>query len=97
MERGFRLLKRILRLLGLVLLLVIVGIAVVSALTNWQGLCTWNAGETFPCSRFQFALRELFWLAFLFIPYFFIAGILHLFMSLAQFIKMLCQRRRDRK
>ena len=97
MERGFRVLKRILLLLGLVLLLVIAGIAVVSAVTNWRGLCTWNAGETFPCSRFQFGLRELFWLAFLFIPYFFITGTLYLLMSLAQFVKMLFQRHRGSK
>jgi len=97
MERAFRIIKRITLLIGLLLLLAVAVIGVVSALTNWQGVCDDVSGGQIACTRLQFALREMFWGAFLFIPYFFIATLAYLGMSLAQFIASLVQKRRQRE
>jgi hypothetical protein len=79
-----------------VLLLVVVAIGAFSALFNWQGVCDQADGTQVPCSRLDFALGEMFWATFLFIPFFFIATLVYLGMSLAQFIAAKPWKRRDR-
>ena len=96
MDRASRILKRIFLITGLLLLLAILVIGVVSAALNWQGVCDEATGGQVPCSRVQFALREMFWAAFLFIPYFFVAALVLLGMSLTQFIASLVRKRRPR-
>ena len=95
MERTFRLVKRLFLFLFLLLLVAVLVTGIVSAFSNYQGLCDEAAGGQVSCTRAQFALRETFWAAFLFTPFFFIAAIVYLGMSFAQFIASLVNRRRQ--
>ena len=95
MERAFRITKRIILIIGLLLLLAVLLIGIISALINWHGVCEPASGVQVPCSRVQFMLREMFWGVFLFIPYLLIATFAYLGMSLAQFIASLVQKRRQ--
>ncbi len=97
MKRIFRILTRLLVVIGLLLLLAVVLIGAISTATNWQGVCEGEEGTMEPCSRFQFALGEMFWGLFLFIPYFFLAALILLGMSLYQLIHSLVQRSRKAK
>jgi hypothetical protein len=92
MKKVFRLLTRILVIIGLLLVLAVLLIGIISTAINWQGVCDLAEGATEPCSWFQFALGEMFWSLFLFIPYFFLAALSLLGMSLYQFFRSLVQR-----
>lgn len=92
MNRVFRLLMRILVIIGLLLLAAVVLIGIISAAMNWQGTCDVAGGGQAACSWFRFALGEMFWGLFLFIPYFFLAALILLGMSLFQFIRSLVKR-----
>ena len=92
MNRVFRLLIRILVIIGLLLLVVVVLIGIISTAMNWQGTCDVAEGGQVACSWFRFAFGEMFWGLFLFIPYFFLAALLLLGMSLFQFVRSLVQR-----
>lgn len=97
MERAFRVVKRIFLILTVLLLIVVAAIGLFSALFNWQGVCDQADGTQAPCSRLGFAINEMFWATFLFIPFFFIATLVYLGMSLAQFIAMLVVKRRAKR
>jgi hypothetical protein len=97
MNRVFRLLTRILVIIGLLLLLVVLLIGIISAAFNWQGVCEVTEGAPVPCTWLRFALGEMFWALFVFIPYFFLAALILLGMSLYQFIRSLVQRLRKAK
>ena len=92
MNRVFRILTRVLVIIGLLLLLAVLVIGVLSTVINWRGVCELAEGAVEPCSWFQFALAEMFWTLFLFIPYFFLAAIILFGMSLYQFIHSIVQR-----
>ena len=94
MNRVFRILVRILFILGLVLFLAVVIIGIVSAAINWQGVCDVAQGSQVPCSWFRFALGEMFWGLFLFIPYFFLVATILLGMTLYQFATSMVRKRR---
>jgi hypothetical protein len=97
MERLIRIIKRLFLILGALLLLVVLAVGIFSAFSNWQGVCEPTSGVQVPCSRVEFMLREMFWGIFLFIPYLFLATLVYLGMSLAQFITSLAQKRRQRE
>lgn len=94
MPRAFRVIKLTFLLTGILLLLAVPAAGLVSAALHWQGFCENAPGAVSPCSWGQYALREMFWGIFFFIPYFFLAALAWLGMSLAQFIHAAAQNRR---
>jgi len=93
MKKTFQWINRILLGLGLLLVLVVVIGGLISAALNWQGTCEDASGVQMTCSWGRFALQEMFWGAFLLIPYFFLATLVYLVMTLVQFIASLRKRR----
>jgi hypothetical protein len=98
MERTFRRIKRLLLIIGLVLLLVVPVSGVVSAALHWQGFCTPGPGVVLiECSWMEYAFQEMFWALFIFIPYLFVVVVVLLGMTLIQFIAALRGRRERRR
>ena len=93
----FRKINRILLFLGLLLLVAVLLIGIISAAVNWQGICESGTAGPEPCSWIQFALREMFWGIFLFIPYFFIAALINLVIALSHFVASLVTKIRSRR
>lgn len=94
MNRLFRIIKLFFLVVGLLLLLAIPVSGLVSATLNWEGICT-NLDVQAPCTWWEYAGNEMFWAIFIFIPFLFIAALVFLGMSLAQFIVSLVQKRRQ--
>ncbi len=97
MSRAFRIIKLVFLVLGLLLLLAVPVTGLISAAVHWDGLCEGQAGEPSPCSWWEFAVKEMFWVMFIFIPYFFAAAVAWTGMSLAQFIQSLVRKYRTSK
>jgi len=96
MSRAFRIIKLVFLVLGLLMLLAVPVTGLISAAAHWEGVCERQAGEPSPCSWWEFAVKEMFWVMFIFIPYFFAAGVAWTGMSLAQFIQSLVRKYRSR-
>ena len=94
MNRAFRIIKLVFLAAGLLLLLAIPVTGLISTAVNWQGFCYGFSDAQAPCSWWEFARDEIFWSIFIFIPYFFIAALLWMGMSLAQFTRALVDKRR---
>jgi len=92
MTKFSRKINRFLLVLGAILLAFIIIQGFVSATLHWQGVCLVESGRQEPCSWIQFALREISWGIFLFIPYFFLAALLYLAMALTQLASSLAMK-----
>ncbi|MCS7011419.1 MAG: hypothetical protein N2049_01825 [Anaerolineales bacterium] len=88
MPRLFRSVKRFFWLAALVLLVTIPITGVLSAALHWRGVCSDLHGGNVPCSWGRFAIGEMFWASFLFIPFLFVAVLVHLGMALMEFLVM---------
>jgi phosphotransferase system glucose/maltose/N-acetylglucosamine-specific IIC component len=96
MSRAFRIIKLVFLVLGLLLLLAIPVTGLISAAVHYEGVCERQAGEPSPCSWWQYAVNEMFWVMFIFIPYFFAAAVAWTGMSLVQFIQTMVRKYRSR-
>ncbi len=94
MNRLFRIIKLIFLVVGLLLLLAIPVSGLISTAMNWEGVCT-NLDVQTPCTWWEYAGNEMSWAIFIFIPFLFIAALVFLGMSLAQFIVSIVQKRRQ--
>ena len=97
MERAFRVVKRTFLIAGLLLLLAVPVSAAVSTAVHYQGTCSDTSGTGWACSRWEYAAAEMFWALFIFIPFLFLATLVYLGMSLAQFIAAKPWKRRSRR
>ena len=93
MERVFRLLKRITLIAGLLLLLAVPASGLISTARNYAGVCYGFTDGQAPCPWWQYAVNEMFWASFIFIPFLALATLLWLGMSAAQFIASLIQKK----
>jgi predicted membrane protein len=97
MNRAFRIIRLVFLVIAILLCLAIPASALISTLISWHGLCSgFTDGQT-VCSWWEFARNELFWASFLFIPFLFLASLVWLGMSLAQFIQLQVDRRRRKR
>jgi hypothetical protein len=96
MNRAFRIIKFIFLVIGLLLLLSIPVSGLVSTAVNWKGVCYGFTDGQWECPWWEYAGDEMFWAMFIFIPFLFIATLVFLGMSLAQFIVSLAQKRRQK-
>ena len=96
MNRAFRIIKFIFLVIGLLLLLSIPVSGLVSTAVNWKGVCFGFTDGQWECPWLEYAGDEMFWAMFIFIPFLFIATLVFLGMSLAQFIVSLAQKRRQK-
>jgi hypothetical protein len=96
MNRAFRIIKFIFLVIGLLLLLSIPVSGLVSTAVNWKGVCFGFTDGQWECPWWEYAGDEMFWAMFIFIPFLFIATLVFLGMSLAQFIVSLAQKRRQK-
>jgi hypothetical protein len=94
MQRAFRIVKRVFLIITLLLVLAVPVVGMISAAANWRGVCFGFTDGESPCSWWEFARNEMFWATFIFIPFFFLAAIVYIGMSLAEFIASLIHRRR---
>jgi hypothetical protein len=96
MNLAFRIIKFIFLVIGLLLLLSIPVSGLVSTAVNWKGVCYGFTDGQWECPWWEYAGDEMFWAMFIFIPFLFIATLVFLGMSLAQFIVSLAQKRRQK-
>ena len=96
MNRAFRILKLIFLITGLLLLIAIPVSGLISTAVNWHGSCEKGAQEPGPCSWGEYALQEMFWSIFIFIPFLFLATLLLLGLSIIQFITSLVKKHRQK-
>lgn len=95
MQRAFCIVKRVFLVLTLLLLLAVPVVGLVSAAFNWEGVCYGFTDGESPCSWWEFARNEMFWAMFIFVPFLFLASLVYIGMSLAEFIAGLVRRRRS--
>lgn len=96
MSRVFRVIKLVFLGLGLLLLLTIPVTGLISAASHWEGVCEMEAGQEEPCSWWEYAVNEMFWMLFIFIPYFFAAALAWAGMAVVQFVHPMVQKVRAR-
>jgi hypothetical protein len=96
MQRAFRIIKLIFLALAALLLVAIPISGFLSAAFNWQGTCDGVDGE-WACTWLEYAASEIMWASFLFIPVLFVASLLWLGMSLAEFIAEMRHKWQNRK
>ena len=87
MDRAFRIIQRIFLISGILLLLTIPITGLVSTALHWEGVCDGSTGGQTACPWWRYALNEMFWATFIFIPFLFLAALTWLGMSLAQFVR----------
>jgi hypothetical protein len=92
-----RKINKILLILGGILLLGILVMGFISTAVNWQGVCDIEGEGQVSCSWLQFALREIFWGIFIFIPFFLIAALINIGILLYQLIGSVATKIRMRK
>jgi hypothetical protein len=97
MDRAFRIIKLIFLILGLLLLLAIPVSGLISTVANYSGICHGFTDGQVPCPWEQYALNEMFWASFLFIPFLLLATLVWLGMSLVQFIAGLREKAAHRR
>lgn len=97
MKRAFRIIKLVTLVMAILLLLAIPITALVSTATSWQGVCHGFTDGQVDCPWWKYAGYEMFWASFIFIPFLFITAIAWLGMSLAQFIDLQVERRRQKR
>jgi hypothetical protein len=93
MNRTFRIIKLIFLVVGILLLIAIPATGLISAALNWKGFCNGFTDGQSPCSWWEFARNEMFWAMFIFIPFFLLAALAWMGMSLAQFINGIAKKR----
>jgi len=79
-------LERIFLVAGRLLLLAIPVRGLVSPALNWEGVCYGFTDGQSACPWWRYALNEMFWASFIFIPFLFLASLIWLGMSLIQFV-----------
>lgn len=85
-SRTFRIIKLVF-LAGSVLLCLAIPVAgLVSTATGWEGTCYGPGDGRHACPWWEYAVMEMFWASFLFIPLLFIAAVVWLGIAVAQFI-----------
>jgi len=94
MHRTFRIIKLIFLVTGILLLIAIPIVGLVSTANNYHGVCLDSTNGEHPCTWMQYAGNEMFWTTFIFIPFLFLASIVWLGMSAAQFIAEMRQKRK---
>lgn len=97
MNRAFRIIQLVFLVIAVLLCLAIPVSALVSTLTGWHGICYGFTDGQAECSWWEFGRNELFWASFLFIPFLFIASLVWLGMSLAQFIQLQVDKHRRKR
>jgi len=96
MQRTFHVIKLIFLVTGILLLIAIPIVGLISTTNTYQGFCPDAANGERPCTWMQYAGNEMFWASFIFIPFLFLASIVWLGMSAAQFIVAMRQRRKEK-
>ena len=96
MQRSFRIIKLIFLVTGILLLIAIPIVGLVSTANTYQGVCLDSANGERPCTWIQYAGNEMFWTTFIFIPFLFLASIVWLGMSAAQFVAEMREKRKEK-
>ena len=95
-NKAFQIIKKIFLVTGIVLLIAIPIIGFVSTANHYQGVCLDSVQGEKPCTWMQYARSEMFWASFIFIPFLFLASIVWLLMSAAQFVAEMKQKRKEK-
>jgi len=96
MNRIFRIIKLVFLALGILLCLAIPVAGIVSTVTGWHGTCQGFNHDYWRCPWWEYAGTEMFWASFTFIPLLFVAAVVWLLMSAAQFVTAMVKKRREK-
>ena len=96
MQRTFRIIKLIFLGISILLCLAIPIAGLVSAATNWEGVCHGSTDGQHDCSWWEYAGTEMFWASFLFIPLLFAASLVWLVIAAIQFVMERIKKRKEK-
>lgn len=93
--RIFHIIKLIFLVISILLCLTIPVAGLVSTVTSWEGICYGFTDGQHNCPWWEYAGTEMLWASFSFIPLLFVAAVVWLAMSAAQFVTAMVKKRRE--
>jgi hypothetical protein len=85
-NRAFRIIKLVFLVASALSCLAIPVAGVVSTAVGWEGICYGFTNSQWFCPWWEYALNEMFWASFIFVPLLFVASLTWLGMAAVQFI-----------